>query len=397
MENKQYLTFRWHNRQYGIEATLVQELFPLPELTLIPEPPIELIGILNLRGQLVPVMHLDLLQGQPFKGCNLSDYVIAVQWEGLHFALVVHQVREMLELPSEWIRSEISDNLLGDINPAFISGVAQVEANYILLLNIKTLMSQFDEVLTLSWNAQSQLDVIAQSPIHPFESSTIVAPVQDGNPEPKPSLNREKPDEFFQPINQIQKNNNSPALLSFYDLYCPHVTPEEKAVFRERADNLKPPLEHLQVVNEIIPLAVIGFGNEYFGLDLALVKEFTDISNLTPIPGCPNHIVGNMNLRGEIVTLIDIRKILNLPTSPIRIDSPAVVVQVDDIVAGLSVDQVLEMVYLNSDDIVSPPNVLSDGGETYIRGTTLFQEKTLKVLDLTQLFTQGELVVNEEA
>jgi purine-binding chemotaxis protein CheW len=73
------------------------------------------------------------------------------------------------------------------------------------------------------------------------------------------------------------------------------------------------------------------------------------------------------------------------------------VVQVDDIVAGLPVDQVLEMVYLSSDDIGPSPNVLSDLGELYIRGAALFQEKTLKVLDLTKLFTQGELVVNEEA
>ena len=238
MANKQYLTFRWHNRQYAIEAMLVQELFPLPELTLIPEPPIELIGILNLRGKLVPVMHLDLLQGQPFKGCKLSDYVIAVQWKGLHFALVAHQVSEVLELPSEWLNSEIYDNLLGDINTVFISGVAQVETNPILLLDIKTLMSHSDDFLNLIRDAQAQLDIITKSSIYPFESSTIVTSDQDKNPELQPSLVREKMDELFHPLNQVKENNNSHAILSFYDLYCPNVTPEEKAVFRERADNL---------------------------------------------------------------------------------------------------------------------------------------------------------------
>jgi purine-binding chemotaxis protein CheW len=146
-----------------------------------------------------------------------------------------------------------------------------------------------------------------------------------------------------------------------------------------------------------MPLAVIGFGDEYFGLDLGLVREFTDISNLTPIPCCPNHIVGNMNLRGEIVTLVDIRQVLNLPTPPVSVGSQVVVVQVDDIVAGLPVERVLEMVELNAADMKPLSGILSDFSEQYIRGTAFFQEKMLNVLDLPKIFRQGELVVNEEA
>ena len=397
MENKQYLTFRWHEQQYAIEAPLVQELFPLPEITLIPKAPIELIGMLNLRGQLLPMMHLDLLQGNSLKGCNFSDYVIVVQWEGWHFGLVVHQVSEVLELNPEIITTEIQDELPSDINAAFISGFAQVETDQILLLNIKTLMSESDELLALIWDAQAQLDLIATSPANELEYSAQIVQILDTNNEQEPSVNREEFEELLKSQNEIQESQNYNAIPSFYDLYCPNATPEERAIFRQRADNLQSPVENVQVINDIIPLAVIGFGNEYFGLDLELVREFIDITNLTPIPGCPSHIVGNMNLRGEIVTLVDIRKILNLPSAPIHIDSHAVVVQVDDIVAGLPVDQVLEMVYLSSDDIGPSPNVLSDLGELYIRGAALFQEKTLKVLDLTKLFTQGELVVNEEA
>jgi purine-binding chemotaxis protein CheW len=88
---------------------------------------------------------------------------------------------------------------------------------------------------------------------------------------------------------------------------------------------------------------------------------------------------------------------LNLPTAPINIGSQAVVVQVDDIVAGLPVDRVLEMVSLNSADMTPLSGILSDFGEQYIRGTALFEEKMLRVLDLPKIFRQGELVVNEEA
>jgi purine-binding chemotaxis protein CheW len=79
------------------------------------------------------------------------------------------------------------------------------------------------------------------------------------------------------------------------------------------------------------------------------------------------------------------------------VGSPAVVIQVDDIVAGLPVDRVLEMVSINSTDMTPLSGILSNFGEKYIRGTAFFQEKILRVLDLPKLFSQGDLVVNEQA
>ncbi len=374
MKNKQYLTFHWHNLQYGIEAALVQELFPLPELTPIAEAATDIIGFLNLRGQIVPMIHLDLLQGHSVQGCYLSDYVIVVQWEGLQLGMVVHQVDEVLELNAEVIETEPSDELIDDINAAFIAGVAKVDAGNIVLLEPKTLIGQLDAILPLIWDAQMQLDITAAPPII--------------------DVDRQIEQEVLLQDEELKTSKTIP---SFYDLYCPDATPEERAMFRQRADSFRQSIESLKVTNELMPVAVVGFGNEYFGLDLELVREFTDIGNLTPIPCCPSHIIGNMNLRGEIVTLVDIRQILNLPTPPVKVGSQVVVVQVDDIVAGLPVERVLEMVDLNAADMRPLSGILSDFSEQYIRGTAFFQEKMLNVLDLPKIFRQGELVVNEEA
>jgi purine-binding chemotaxis protein CheW len=418
MENKQYLTFNWHNLQYGIEAALVQEIFPLPELTLIPDAPPDTLGILNLRGQLVPMMHLDLLQGHLLKNCNLSDYVIVVQWEGLQIGMIVHQVNEVLELNAEAIEPESYHELFGDINTAFIVGVAKADVDNILLLDPKTLIGQPDALLTLIWDAQSQLDLMAASPTSDVKQQPTQEVSQQSeeqyfsdkaNLTPLTPLPYQGMGESISPLvageelgerlteQQDEELQTPKTIPNFYDLYCPSATPEERAIFRQRADNLKPPIESLKVITELMPVAVIGLGNEYFGLALELVREFTDIANLTPIPCCPKHIVGNMNLRGEVVTLVDIRNILNLPTPPVSVGSDAVVVQVDDIVAGLPVDQVLEMVYLNTAEMTPLPTTPSDLGEQYLRGTAFFQEKTLRVLDLPKILTQGGLVVHEEA
>jgi len=330
--------------------------------------------MLNLRGQIVPIMHLDLLQDHSLKECSLSDYLIIGQRDDLPFGLVVHQTDELVELEAESIKKEPPEGTFSNINIPIIVGFATVNEENILLLDSKTLIPQPDAILPLIWDAQSQLDVMAESLTseveQPLEQDTLHE--TEELPTPKVSLN-------------------------FYDLYCPKATPEERAIFRERAENLNQQIKSSKDTNELITLAVINLGNEYFGLDLELIREFTDIGNLTPIPCCPNHIVGNMNLRGEIITLVDIRNVLNLPTTPVRVGSPTVVVEVNDIVAGLPVDQVLEMAYLNSTDMIPLSGILPNLAEQYLRGSASFQEKTLRVLDLTKIFTQGGLVVNEEA
>ena len=373
MKNKQYLTFRLHDMQYGIEAALVQEMFSLPELLPIAEATTNIMGLLNLRGQIVPIMHLDLLQGHSVKGCYISDHVIIVQWENLQIGMVVHQVNEVLELNDEIIKPKADYELLGNIDTAFITKVAQVDTGNVLLLEPKLVMGQLDAAFTLIWDAQMQLDGMATTPTRDIEEQLE--------------------QEVLQQSEELQASNS---LSSFYDLYCPNFTLEEKAILRARADNLRQPIESIKVTNQLMPLAVIGFGDEYFGLDLDLVRGFTDIVNLTPIPCCPNHILGNMNLRGEIVTLVDIRKVLNLPTPPVKVGSQVVLVQVEDIVAGLPVERVLEMVDLNAADMTSLSGILSDFSDPYIRGTAFFQEKILRVLDLPKIFTGGGLVVNEE-
>lgn len=361
MMNMQYLTFRLHNVQYGVEAALVQEIFPLPELTPLTVAATNIIGLLNFRGQIIPIIHLNILQ-EYSPECSLNDSIIVIHWEGLQFGMIFHQVNEVLTLKAETVEAEGFNEKINDINPTLITDKGNL--GNIILLNPQTLISQLDEVLPLIWDAQMQLDEMVASPTNKSKEQ----------------------DEEFQTSEMIS---------SFYELHCPNITPEERSIFRQRAKELTLQVESSKIPNELIPLAIIGLGDEYFGLDLELVRGFIDISNLTPIPCCPNHIVGNMNLRGEIITLVDIRKALNIPISPINIGSQAVVVQVENIVAGLPVERVLDMVELNV-DLNSSPAAPSTLNLQYLQGMTLFEGKMLSILDLPKIFTKGGIAVDEE-
>ncbi|MGB5960909.1 MAG: chemotaxis protein CheW [Coleofasciculaceae cyanobacterium] len=389
MKTQQYLTFSLDNWHYGIEAALVQEVLTLPELTPI-APATNLIGIINFRGQIVPILHLNLLQESPVKQFNLNDHIIIIQCQGLQLGIIINQVKEVLNINSEEIKTK-SFLTVSETNNALFSGLYQVENSEIILLEPQTLISQLDDVLPLIWDAQMQLDLV--------DSSDDQLEKPD-----KTSLSfLESPSPFFEENSQEEKlikqqdqeTQTSEIPGNFYDLYCPNTTSEERTIFQQRANRLKLSIE-TNLASKLIPLAIITLDNQYFALDLDLVRAFIDIDNLTPIPCCPSHIIGNMNLRGEIITLVDIRKALNIPISTIKIGSKAVLVQIDDIVAGLPVEQVLDMVELNYIDLSPLPTNPTNVAQQYLKNTTFVQGKTLNVLDLPKLFKQGGITVNEE-
>lgn len=350
MRNKQYLTFDLYDLQYGIESVLVQEIFPLPELKPIAKNSGEVIGIFDWHGQVVPVIHLGFLQRYSVQKCHLSDFVILVQWEGLQIGLVVHQVNELLELNAEVVGIEVFSKLPSSIKTILINGVARVNSDIILLLNSRALIHQ-EALLSLIGNRQMHTD-----------------------------------------INQVKSEVFYP---SFYDLHCSNATLQERAIFRQRADSLRQVTDISETTKDI-PIMVIRLGNEYFGMNIELVREITSVRNWMTIPYSPKHIIGNMLLRGEIITLVDIRNILHLPITSLNVGCMAVVIQVNNIIAGVVVDEVLELSYINSAEI-KPLPITASITHRYIQGRANFQEKILSLLNLERIFTESELVMRKLA
>ena len=97
-------------------------------------------------------------------------------------------------------------------------------------------------------------------------------------------------------------------------LFFQHAAPWEREILLERARSLASNLEE-RSASQHIPLAIVGLGGEYFGVELATVREFTDLQRITPVPCCPSFIVGDMNLRGDILTVVDIRQALQMPVA----------------------------------------------------------------------------------
>ena len=166
-----------------------------------------------------------------------------------------------------------------------------------------------------------------------------------------------------------------------------------REVFRTRAHNLMQSVEG-QNTSEQIPLSIIKLGEERFGVGLDVVREFSHLRRVTAIPSCPPHIAGNMNLRGDILTLVDISGLLNVPVTGKAAE--VMVVEYGELSIGVPVDTVLEVIYLHPGDIAHLGNSAHEAQNEYCKGVVRYGDSVLSILDMQKILVEGGLEVDEQ-
>jgi purine-binding chemotaxis protein CheW len=151
-----------------------------------------------------------------------------------------------------------------------------------------------------------------------------------------------------------------------------------------------------QTATQHIPLAIVGLSGEYFGVELETVREFTDLQRITPVPCCPDYIVGDMNLRRDILTVVDIRQALRMPVVATAPTAKVMVVPLGDALVGVLFDQVFDVFELDPLLLTAVPSAVKSINDTYLKGTVSYDGKLLAILDLQKILTSGVLAVNEE-
>jgi purine-binding chemotaxis protein CheW len=141
---------------------------------------------------------------------------------------------------------------------------------------------------------------------------------------------------------------------------------------------------------------VIALNGEWFGVDLESVREFADLREVTPVPCCPDHVVGTVNLRGEILTLVDVRKALSMSAPTSLQGAKMMVVQLGEVRAGVVVEQVLDVVHLSAADLAPAPYSVRSALEEHVAGMAGYRDRMLAILDLPGLFAREDWVVDAE-
>lgn len=120
----------------------------------------------------------------------------------------------------------------------------------------------------------------------------------------------------------------------------------------------------------------------YFGLDVLKVQEIIRYQEMTRVPLAPPVVRGLINLRGQIVTAIDLRRRLQLKERP-RDHLPVnVVVQTDDGAVSLLVDEIGDVLEVSQKEFERPPETLKGAARELIRGAYKLKDRLLLILDI---------------
>lgn len=132
-------------------------------------------------------------------------------------------------------------------------------------------------------------------------------------------------------------------------------------------------------------LVTFSLGSEEFGVDIMKVQEIIRIPPITRVPKAPRYVEGVINLRGNIIPVVNLRVRFGMPTEEETVLSRIVVFQVDGKVFGIRVDGVTEVLHLDSENIEPPPPLTLGMNSKFIRGVGKIGERLLILLNLDQL------------
>lgn len=130
--------------------------------------------------------------------------------------------------------------------------------------------------------------------------------------------------------------------------------------------------------------------NEVYGVNVMQVQEVLRVTEIAPVPGSQEYVLGIINLRGNVVTVIDTRKRFGLASKEPDDLSRVIVVEVEDNVIGMLVDSVAEVVYLHQSEIEPSPTVSSDENSYYIQGVCSRGEQLLILVDINKLLDKED-------
>ena len=141
---------------------------------------------------------------------------------------------------------------------------------------------------------------------------------------------------------------------------------------------------------EQIQCVTFTLEDETYGINVMQVQEVLREIEVAPVPGAPHYVMGIINLRGNVVSVIDARKRFGLPPMESTDLTRIIVIEVQQHIVGIMVDSVAEVVDIKPEEIETAPNVGTDETSRYIDGVVSRGEKLLILVDLNKLLSTEE-------
>jgi purine-binding chemotaxis protein CheW len=130
---------------------------------------------------------------------------------------------------------------------------------------------------------------------------------------------------------------------------------------------------------------------EEYCIEIIYVTEIVGLQKITEVPDMPDFVRGVINLRGQVVPVVDLRLRFNLPEKEYTDRTCVIIINLESTVIGLVVDSVEDVSYIAPEEVSPPPAVSSSGSSRFIKGLGRAGDDVKIILNVTRILYDSEL------
>ncbi|MBN1798167.1 MAG: chemotaxis protein CheW [Spirochaetales bacterium] len=156
-----------------------------------------------------------------------------------------------------------------------------------------------------------------------------------------------------------------------------------------------------QVINKTATYLTFKLGQEDYAIDVLKVKEILEVTRITKVPKTPNFMKGVINLRGNVVPVVDMHLKFGIEKTEQTVDTCIIVLEVtidkETVVLGALADTVQEVVNIEPENIEATPHVGTHLNTEFILGIGKMDEQFVIILNIDKIFSEEEITVVKSA
>jgi len=336
-DSELFLIFNLGEKNYAIHAEKIVEIVQLPALTVLERFPEYIIGLLNLRGQIISVVDFTKLLGLEPQNYTPEHQVLIIECEKRTIGIIVSSIKDVTRLDRKFFTP-----LPYKSHDGIISGIYKHNDSMTALLDINLIMESVENV-----------------EVH---SSEI------------------------------------PQKITIPREYCAQ-DPAVKNKLIKRAEKLQ---KEVRVVTGNLNYQENYFvsfclDKEIYAINLKYVKEITKLKlvNMVSVPCVPDFITGIINLRGEFITIVDIKYFLQIPKTSISDKTKIIVVKISDIQVGLLVDDVFDIESIPTEKMNLNIQSKYEKNKYTLAEVLLPDEKIMSIFDMKKFIEDERLFIED--
>jgi purine-binding chemotaxis protein CheW len=166
----------------------------------------------------------------------------------------------------------------------------------------------------------------------------------------------------------------------------------QAAILKMRARALAQEPKKAAATGTFLEIIEFCLASETYGIEAMFVREIHPLKDFTPLPGVPSFVLGIANIRGQIISVVDLKKFFNLPDKGLGELNKVIILRNNRIEFGIMADSIIGTRSVPLDAIQAPPATVTGIGAEYLRGVT---GEHIVVLDAGKILDDGKIIVNE--